>query len=51
MFLGWNPTEFVKICVLPICLTELCVVLCNFRTILKKYSIKPQTEQSPHSVW
>ena len=42
MCLGWTPTEFVKIRVLPLFLMELWVILCNFWPILKKSSsIKP----------
>ena len=42
MFLGWTPTKFVKIGVLPLFFMELWVILCNFWPILKKSSfIKP----------
>ena len=42
MFLGWTPTKFVKIRVLPLFFMELWVILCNFWPILKKSSsIKP----------
>ena len=30
MFLGWTPTKFVKIGVLPLFFMELWVILCNF---------------------
>ena len=30
MFLGWTPTKFVKIRVLPLFSMELLVILCNF---------------------
>ena len=43
MFLGWTPTKFGKIWVLPLFFMELWVILCNFWPILKKYSIKPLT--------
>ena len=36
MFLGWTPTKFVKIVVLPLFFMELWVILCNFWTIFKK---------------
>ena len=42
MFLGWTPTKFFKIGVLPLFFMELWVILCNFLPILKK-SIKPLT--------
>ena len=35
MFLGWTPTEFVKIGVLPQFFMELWVILCNFCQLLK----------------
>ena len=42
MFLGWTPTKFVKIGVLPLFFMELWVILCNFWPNLKKFSsIKP----------
>ena len=42
MFLGWTPTKFVKIGVLPLFSMELWVILCNFWPILNKSSsIKP----------
>ena len=34
-FLGWIPTKFVKIGVLPLFFMELWVVLCNFWPFLK----------------
>ena len=37
--LWWNPTNFVKIGVLPLFFMELWVILCNFLPILKKSSI------------
>ena len=44
MFLGWTPTKFVKIGVLPLFLMELWVILCNILPIFKKSSsIKPLT--------
>ena len=43
MFLGWTPTKFVKIGVLPVFFMELWVILCNFWPFLKKSSIKPLT--------
>ena len=42
MFLGWTPTKFVKIRVLPLFFMELWVILCNFWPILKKSSINPE---------
>ena len=36
MFLGWTPTKFVKIGVLPLFVMESWVILCNFWPILKK---------------
>ena len=30
MFLGWTPTKFIKIGVLPLFFMELWVILCNF---------------------
>ena len=36
MLLGWTPTKFVKIRVLPLFFIELWVILCNFWPILKK---------------
>ena len=38
MFLGWTPTKFVKIVVLPLFFMELWVILCKFWPILKKSS-------------
>ena len=35
MYLGWTPSKFVKIGVLPIFLMELWVILCNFSPIPK----------------
>ena len=50
MFLGWTPTKFVKIGVLPLLFIELWVILCNFWPILKK-SIKPLTRNHSYLVW
>ena len=46
MFLGWTPTKFVKIGVLPLFFMELWVILCNFWPILKKIFHK-STDQKP----
>ena len=35
MFLGWTPSEFVKIGVLPLFSMELWVILCNFGQFLE----------------
>ena len=51
MFLGWTPTKFVKIGVLPLFFMELWVILCNFWPILKKSSIKPLTRNHSYLVW
>ena len=52
MFLGWTPTKFVKIGVLPLFFMELWVILCNFWPILKKSSsIKPLTRNRSYLVW
>ena len=51
MFLGWTPTMFVKIGVLPLFFMELWVILCNFWPILKKSSIKPLTRNHSYLVW
>ena len=52
MFLGWTPTKFDKIGVLPLFLMELWVILCNFWPILKKSSsIKPLTRNHSYLVW
>ena len=52
MFLGWTPTKFVKIRVLPLFFMELWVILCNFWPILKKSSsIKPLTRNHSYLVW
>ena len=51
MFLGWTPTKFVKIGVLPPFFMELWVILCNFWPILKKSSIKPLTRNHSYLVW
>ena len=51
LFLGWTPTEFVKIGVLPLFFMELWVILCNFWPILKKSSIKPLTRNHSYLVW
>ena len=52
MFLGWTPTKFVKIGVLPLFVMELWVILCNFWPILKKSSsIKPLTRNHSYLVW
>ena len=51
MFLGWTPTKFVKIGVLPLFFMELWVILCNFWPILKKSSsIKPLTRNHSYLV-
>ena len=52
MFLGWTPTKFAKIGVLPLFFMELWVILCNFWPILKKSSfIKPLTRNHSYLVW
>ena len=52
MFLGWTPTKFVKIGVLPLFFMELWVILCNFWPILKKSSsIKPLIRNRSYLVW
>ena len=52
MFLGWTPTTFDKIGVLPLFFMELWVILCNFWPILKKSSsIKPVTRNHSYLVW
>ena len=51
MFLGWTPTKFVKLRVLPLFFMELWVILCNFWPILKKSSIKPLTRNHSYLVW
>ena len=52
MFLGWTPTKFVKIGVLPLFFMELWVILCNFWPILKKSSsIKPLTRNHSYLFW
>ena len=51
MFLGWTPTKFVKIGVLPLFFMELWVILCNFWPILKKSSIKPLTRNRSYLGW
>ena len=51
MFLGWTPTKFVKIRVLPLFSMELWVILCNFWPILKKSSIKSLTRNHSYLVW
>ena len=38
MFLGWSPTKFVQIGVLPFFFLELWAILCNFLSNLKKSS-------------
>ena len=38
MFLGWTPTKFIKIGVLPLFFRVLWVILCNFWPILKESS-------------
>ena len=44
MFLGWTPTKFFKIWVLPLFFMNNGIILCNFWPILKKSSsIKPLT--------
>ena len=47
MFLGWTPTTFVKIGVLPLFFMELWVILCNFWLILKKIFLYKTTDQKP----
>ena len=51
VFLGWTPTKFVKISVLPLFFMELWVILCNFWPILKKSCIKPLTRNRSYLVW
>ena len=52
VFLGWSPTKFVKIVVLPLFFMELWVILCNFWIILKKSSsIKPLIRNHSYLVW
>ena len=52
MFLGWTPTKFVKIVVLPLFFLELWVILCDFWPILKKSSsIKPLIRNHSYLVW
>ena len=51
MFLGWTPTKFVKIGVLPLFFMELWVILYNFWPILKKSSIKSLTRNHSYLVW
>ena len=52
IFLGWTPTKFVKIGVLPLFFMELWVILCNFWPILKKSSsIKLLTRNHSYLVW
>ena len=46
MFLGWTPTMFVKIGVLPLFFMELWVILCNFLPILKKIFYKTIDQKS-----
>ena len=46
MFLGWTPTKFVKIGVLPLFFMELWVILCNFWPILKKIFYKTTDQKS-----
>ena len=51
MFLGWTPTNFVKIRVLPLFFMELWGILCNFWPILRKTSsIKPLTRNHSYLV-
>ena len=50
MSLGWTPTKFVKIGVLPLFFIKLWVILCNFWPILKKSSIKPLTRNYSYLV-
>ena len=45
MFLGWIPTKFVKIWVLPVFFMELWVILCIFWPILKKIFFYKTTDQ------
>ena len=51
MFLGYTPTKFVKIGVLPLFLMELWVILCNFWPIIKKLSIKALTRNHSYLIW
>ena len=52
MFLGWTPTKFVKIGMLPIFFMELWVILYIFLPMLKKFSsIKPLTRNHSYLVW
>ena len=52
MFLGWTPTKFVKIVVLPVFFMELWVILCNFWPILKKICFyKTLTRNNSYLVW
>ena len=51
MFLGWTPTKFVKIRVLPLFSMELRIILYNLWQILKKSSIKPLTRNHSYLVW
>ena len=52
MFLGWTPTKFVKIRVLPLFFMELWAILCKFWPILKKSSsIKPLIRNNSYLVW
>ena len=46
MFLGWTPTQFVKIGVLPLFFMELWVILYNFWPILKKIFYKTTDQKS-----
>ena len=51
MFLGWTPTKFVKIWVLPLFFMKLWVIFCNFWPILKTSSIKPLIRNHSYLVW
>ena len=48
MFLGWTPTKFGKIRVLPLFFMELWVIVWP---ILRKSSIKPLTRNHSYLVW
>ena len=50
MFLGWTPTKFVKVGLLPIFFMELWVILCNFWPIIVFFSLKPLSKNH-HISW
>ena len=51
MFLGWTPTKYVKIGVLPLFFMEFWVILCKLWPILKRSStIKPLTRNQSYSL-